>query len=150
MRALIQRVERAQVEIDQEVRARIGPGLLVFLGVTHDDTEADVAWLAGKISRLRIFSDEDGKMNRSVGDIGGEVLVVSQFTLYGDCRRGNRPGFDQAAQPHLAELLYNRFVGQLKGLGLDVSTGQFAAHMAVSLTNDGPVTLMLESPAKPL
>ncbi|MGI6325420.1 MAG: D-aminoacyl-tRNA deacylase [Saccharofermentanales bacterium] len=146
MRALIQRVSGAQVEIDQDVQARIGPGLLVFLGVTHDDTEADAAYLAGKVSRLRVFSDENGKMNRSVADFAGEVLVVSQFTLYGDVRKGNRPGFDQAAAPAQAELLYNRFVSQLRRLGLPVKTGRFAAHMRVSLLNDGPVTLMLESP----
>ncbi|MGI6333686.1 MAG: D-aminoacyl-tRNA deacylase [Saccharofermentanales bacterium] len=146
MRALIQRVSGAKVEIDQEIHAQIGPGLLVFLGVTHGDTEADAVYLAGKVSRLRIFSDENGKMNRSLTDFAGEVLVVSQFTLYGDVRKGNRPGFDQAAAPQQAELLYNQFVSQLKRLGLPVKTGRFAAHMRVSLLNDGPVTLMLESP----
>lgn len=146
MRALVQRVSTAQVTIDQELQARIGPGLLVFLGVTHSDTAADAEWLAGKISRLRIFTDDNDKMNLSAVDIGGSVLVVSQFTLYGDCRRGNRPGFDQAAPPSLAEPLYELFCSLLVSLGLEVQTGRFAAHMEVGLVNDGPVTIWLESP----
>lgn len=150
MRALIQRVSRASVSdtLSRETMSEIGPGLLVFLGVTHQDTPADAAWLAGKVARLRIFTDDAGKMNRSVTDIGGSVLVVSQFTLYGDVRRGNRPGFDQAARPELAEPLYEFFVGQLKAGGLDVGTGRFAADMQVSLVNDGPVTIWIESPGK--
>ena len=150
MRAIVQRVNYAQVDIDQETRARIGPGLLVFLGITHQDTEADAKWMAGKVSRLRIFADDDGKMNRSVSDTGGSVLVVSQFTLYGDCRRGNRPGFDQAAHPRQAEPLYTLFCRLIADQGIDVATGQFAAHMEVSLTNDGPVTILIESPAQSL
>lgn len=149
MRALVQRVSSAQVTVNQELQARIGSGLLVFLGVTQTDTQADAEWLAGKISRLRIFPDTCGKMNRSLLDTGGEALVVSQFTLYGDCRRGNRPGFDQAAPPMIAEPLYEYFCSLLKALNLSVQTGRFAAHMEVSLVNDGPVTLWLESPAKP-
>lgn len=146
MRALVQRVSSAQVTIDQELQARIGPGLLVFLGVTHADSAADAEWLAGKVSRLRIFTDDNDKMNLSALDIGGSVLVVSQFTLYGDCRRGNRPGFDQAALPSLAEPLYELFCSLLARLGLEVQTGRFAAHMEVGLVNDGPVTIWLESP----
>jgi D-aminoacyl-tRNA deacylase len=147
MRALVQRVLSAQVSIDQEIQAQIGPGLLVFLGVTHRDTTADVEWLAGKVSRLRIFTDESDKMNLSVQDIGGEILVVSQFTLYGDCRRGNRPGFDQAALPSQAEPLYESFCQWLSGQGIPVRTGRFAAHMEIGLVNDGPVTIWLESPS---
>ncbi len=146
MRALIQRVSQAKVTENQEVLAQIGSGLLVFLGVTHQDTLKDVAWLAGKISRLRIFSDEAGKMNRSVQDNGGSILVVSQFTLYGDASRGNRPGFSQAALPDQAEPLYEAFCEHLRKLGLPVGTGRFAAEMKVELNNDGPVTIWLESP----
>lgn len=126
---------------------RIGPGLLVFLGVTHSDTLSDAEWLAAKISRLRIFSDQAGKMNRSLLETGGEILVISQFTLYGEARRGNRPGFDQAARPELAEPLYEHFCRKLGQMGITVRTGQFAADMQVSLTNDGPVTILLDSPA---
>jgi D-tyrosyl-tRNA(Tyr) deacylase len=150
MRALIQRVSRASVSdtLSRETMSEIGPGLLVFLGVTHQDTPADAAWLAGKVARLRIFTDEAGKMNRSVSDSGGSLLVVSQFTLYGDVRRGNRPGFDQAARPELAEPLYEAFVDCLKTAGLVVGTGRFAADMQVSLVNDGPVTIWIETPEK--
>lgn len=148
MRALIQRVSSASVKIDQESQARIGPGLLVFLGITHADSQTDAEWLAGKVSRLRIFGDDSGKMNRSLLDSDGEVLVVSQFTLYGDASRGNRPGFDQAALPVHAEPLYEAFCRYLAQSGLRVQTGRFAAHMEVSLTNDGPVTIWLESPSR--
>jgi D-aminoacyl-tRNA deacylase len=148
MRVLVQRVSSAQVTVSQELQAQIGSGLLVFLGVTHTDTLADAEWLAGKVSRLRIFTDENDKMNRSVKDIGGSILVVSQFTLYGNCLRGNRPGFDQAAIPAQAEPLYDAFCGILANLGIVVKTGRFAAHMEVGLVNDGPVTLWLESPGK--
>lgn len=147
MRALIQRVKFAQVEVNQEVLAQIGPGLLVFLGVARSDTATDVAWLAGKVARLRIFADEAGKMNLSVREIDGSVLVVSQFTLYGDVRRGNRPGFELAALPPLAESLYDDFCQQLRCQGIPVQTGQFGADMQVQLNNDGPVTIWLESPA---
>jgi D-aminoacyl-tRNA deacylase len=145
MRALIQRVSQADVSVDQEVLARIGSGLLVFLGVARDDRPQDAAWLAGKISRLRIFADQAGKMNRSVRDTGGSVLVVSQFTLFGDVRRGNRPGFEQAAPPAMAEALYSAFCEELKSNGVTVRTGRFAADMKVGLINDGPVTIWLES-----
>jgi D-aminoacyl-tRNA deacylase len=148
MRALIQRVSSASVKIDQESQARIGPGLLVFLGVTHSDSLTDAEWMAGKVSRLRIFGDDSGKMNRSLLDTGGEILIVSQFTLYGDASRGNRPGFDQAALPKHAEPLYEAFCQHLAQFGLHVQTGRFAAHMEVSLTNDGPVTIWLESPIR--
>ena len=144
MRALIQRVAKAQVDSNGETLSAIGQGLLVFLGVTKTDTQDEADWLAGKVSRLRIFTDDDGKMNRSISDIGGAVLVVSQFTLYGDARKGNRPGFDQAAGPELAEPLYDYFCDRLRQSGLAVGTGRFGAHMDVSLINDGPVTIWLE------
>lgn len=150
MRALVQRVRQAAVTLtgSQEILSEIGPGLLVFLGVTHADSQQDAAWLAAKVARLRVFEDDQGKMNRSVQDIKGSVLVVSQFTLYGDTRRGNRPGFDQAARPEMAEPLYESFVALLRETGLAVATGRFAADMQVAMTNDGPVTLLLESPAR--
>lgn len=150
MRALVQRVRQAAVTLtgSQEILSEIGPGLLVFLGVTHADSQQDAAWLAAKVARLRVFEDDQGKMNRSVQEIKGSVLVVSQFTLYGDTRRGNRPGFDQAARPELAEPLYESFAALLREAGLAVATGRFAADMQVALTNDGPVTLLLESPAR--
>ena len=145
MRALVQRVRSAHVQVEGETTGQIGAGLLVFLGVTHQDDATDLAYLVGKISRLRIFSDQNGKMNRSVQDIGGSILVVSQFTLYGDTRRGNRPGFDQAAKPDLAEQLYEQFCQALQALGIPVATGRFAADMQIALVNDGPVTLMIDS-----
>jgi len=150
MRALVQRVRQAAVTLtgSQEILSGIGPGLLVFVGVTHTDSQQDAAWLAAKVARLRVFEDDQGKMNRSVQEIKGSVLVVSQFTLYGDTRRGNRPGFDQAARPEMAEPLYESFVALLREAGLAVATGRFAADMQVALTNDGPVTLLLESPAR--
>ena len=148
MRVLLQRVTKAGVQVEGENIATIGSGLLLFLGVNHLDTRADADWLVEKISVLRIFGDESGKMNLSVVDIGGEVLVVSQFTLYGDCRKGRRPGFSQASDPVLATELYEYFQGQLKSLGLKVSAGRFGAHMEVSLVNDGPVTFILDSPDK--
>lgn len=146
MRALIQRVNAAQVTVDQEILADIGQGLLVFLGIGIGDTARESAWLAGKVANMRIFNDDQDKMNLSVKEIGGSVLVVSQFTLYGNARRGNRPGFDQAAAPADAEPLYELFCNQLRQQGLAVQTGRFAAAMKVRLVNDGPVTLWLESP----
>lgn len=145
MRALVQRVRSASVSVDSREIGRIDQGLLVFLGITHHDTQEDLDYLVGKVSKLRIFSDSDGKMNRSVADIGGSILVVSQFTLYGDTRRGNRPGFDQAAKPNQANRQYEQFCDQIRQLGIPVATGQFAADMQVSLVNDGPVTLILDS-----
>ena len=140
MRALIQRVSRASVTVDGETVGAIGPGLLVLLGVAHDDDEAAADRLADKVRALRIFEDAEGKMNESLGD-GREVLVVSQFTLYGDTRKGNRPSFVAAARPDHAEPLYERFRARLSAQG-----GRFGAHMEVELVNDGPVTLLLELP----
>lgn len=146
MRVLLQRVKRAEVRVAGETISSIGPGLLIFLGVTHGDDRAAADWLADKAAGLRIFSDRDGKMNLPVSEAGGQVLVVSQFTLYGDCRKGRRPGFDQAAPPALAEELYQYFMSRLAAGGLAVSGGRFAAHMEVDLVNDGPVTFLLRYP----
>lgn len=145
MRAVVQRVTSASVRIDDRLISAVGAGLLVFLGVTHGDTTADADYLADKITNLRIFEDEAGKMNRSVKDIAGEILVVSQFTLYGDCRKGRRPSFAAAAEPKSAEALYDDFTRKLRASGIPTRTGKFRAMMAVSLVNDGPVTLILES-----
>jgi len=145
MRACVQRVSRASVTVAGEVTGQIESGLLILLGVADDDTPAEGTWLAEKILGLRIFNDDDGKMNRDVREHGGSVLVVSQFTLLGDCRKGRRPGFDRAAPPALAEQLYNEFVKHIAAQGLRVETGRFRAHMEVALVNDGPVTLLLDS-----
>lgn len=145
MRAIIQRVKEARVEVDGEVVGRIGEGILVLLGAGKDDTEEDAEYLAEKILTLRIFEDKDGKMNLSVTDTGGGVLVVSQFTLYGDCRKGRRPSFDKAAPSELAERLYELFVRTIRERGVKVETGRFRAMMDVHLVNSGPVTLMLDS-----
>jgi len=144
VRALVQRVSSARVLVDGTVTGEIGRGLLVFLGVRHGDGEEAARYLAGKVAGLRVFEDEDRKMNRAVTDVGGSVLAVSQFTLYGDCRKGRRPSFDAAAPPGLALALYERFVQELRALGLAVATGVFQAPMHVDLVNDGPVTLLLE------
>ena len=146
MRALIQRVTEAGVRVDGEQIAAIGPGLLIFLGVAHGDTQAGAEWLADKAAGLRIFGDQAGKMNLSLLEAGGEALVVSQFTLYGDCRKGRRPGFDQAAPPDQANELYEYFKAQLAAKNIRVASGRFAAHMEVSLINDGPVTFILDTP----
>jgi D-tyrosyl-tRNA(Tyr) deacylase len=146
MRALIQRVTRAKVEVDGAITGEIAAGLLVLLGASRLDSPADADYLAEKIVQLRIFADDAGKMNRSLLDIGGALLVVSQFTLYGDSRKGRRPSFDQAAPPDQARALYQHFVAAARRLCPRVETGVFQAHMAVSLVNDGPVTLILESP----
>ena len=145
MRAVVQRVSKAKVIVEEKTVGAIKRGLLVFVGVGKDDTEEDCEWLADKVSGLRIFEDEDGKMNLSVKDINGEVLVVSQFTLYGDCRRGKRPSFTEAAPPDKGKALYERFVELLREKGLKVETGKFRAHMHVHLVNDGPVTILLDS-----
>ena len=145
MRAVIQRVSRAEVRVAGEPVGRIGPGLCVFLGVGKADGQAHVEHLAEKIKNLRIFEDENGKMNLSVEEVREEILVVSQFTLYGDCRKGNRPSFSDAAPPDQAEKLYEYFVRRLRGAGLTVATGQFKARMDVTLINDGPVTFIVES-----
>ena len=144
MRAVIQRVAEARVIVADRIIGQIGPGLLILLGVGRDDTEANAHTLADKIKNLRIFEDAQGKMNRSVCDIGGELLVVSEFTLYSDCRKGNRPSFTDAALPAEAERLYNDFSARLQDAGLKVANGQFQAHMRVALVNDGPVTLVLD------
>jgi len=146
MRAVVQRAKRASVSINGEVVAKISQGLLVFVGVGTGDTTEDADYMAGKISELRVFEDEEQKMNLSVKDIKGELLVVSQFTLYGDCRRGRRPSFTDSARPETARPLYEYFVRKLGEMaGTDVKTGVFAADMDVELVNDGPVTLLLES-----
>jgi len=145
MRAVIQRVTEAKVEVEGKTIGQVGKGLLVYLGVGTADTETDAQFVAEKLANLRIFSDEAGKMNRSVIDIGGGVLLVSQFTLYGDCRKGRRPGFDAAGEPGLAERLYEK-VGQLIATAdVPVQKGSFGAHMHVTSVNDGPVTFLLDS-----
>ncbi|HEY2842521.1 MAG TPA: D-aminoacyl-tRNA deacylase [Bryobacteraceae bacterium] len=145
MRAVVQRVTYARVEVEGEMRGQIGPGAMVLLGVAKTDTPDDAEFLAAKTVQLRIFNDDAGKMNRSLVDTGGALLAVSQFTLYGDCRKGRRPSFDDAAPAEQARALYEHFVAAVKRLGVPVETGQFQAHMAVTLENDGPVTLILES-----
>jgi D-tyrosyl-tRNA(Tyr) deacylase len=145
MRAVVQRVSRAQVAVNGEITGRIGLGLLVLLGVGRDDTEADATYLAGKIHGLRIFEDDHGKMNRSLQAAGGSVLAVSQFTLYGDVRRGKRPSFDSAAPPEKARQLYDFFVEQIRAAGLRCETGRFQEMMQVELVNEGPVTILLDS-----
>lgn len=144
MKILIQRVAHAQVEVEGKIVGAIGPGVLVFLGVTHSDTEAQVSWLANKLIHLRIFQDEEGKINRSLLDQKGSALLVSQFTLYGDCKDGRRPSFTQAAEPGLAKQLYERFIDEVRKGEILVQTGIFGAEMKVSLLNDGPVTLLIE------
>jgi D-tyrosyl-tRNA(Tyr) deacylase len=145
MRAVVQRVAKASVAVDEQVVGEIGPGLLVLLGVSSSDVETDAAYLAQKVAGLRIFDDQDGKMNLSVVDAGGAVLAVSQFTLYGDARRGKRPSFDEAARPERARELYEHFVAQVRRLGLRCETGRFQTMMSVSLVNEGPVTVLLDS-----
>lgn len=144
MRVLVQRVARAEVRVDGRVVGRIARGLLLFVGFTQTDGEAQVAWMAEKIAGLRVFSDAEDKMNLAVADVDGALLVVSQFTLYGDAVKGRRPSFVDAARPEQATPLYQRFVDLLRGLGTPVETGEFGAMMEVELVNDGPVTLWLE------
>ena len=145
MRAVVQRVSRASVTVDNEVTGSIERGFLVLLGVGEDDTQDDVIYLAGKVASLRVFEDDAGKMNLSLDDVGGKMLVVSQFTLLGDCRKGRRPSFIKAAAPELAEELYRSFVAEVRGQGIEVQTGRFQKQMDVELINDGPVTLLLDS-----
>ncbi len=145
MRSVVQRVTQASVTVEGEVVGRIGAGLLVFFGVGQGDTEADLNWMVDKIAGLRLFEDGEGKMNRSVQDVGGEILMVSQFTLYGDCRKGKRPSFSTAAPPETAGELFQQAVAKMRGYGLHVETGVFQAEMQVTLVNDGPVTLLIDS-----
>lgn len=145
MRAVVQKVSSSKVTVDGEVIGQINKGLMVLLGVTHDDTSKDVDYMVDKVTNLRIFEDEEGKMNLSLKDVEGEILAVSQFTLYGDARRGRRPSFSDAARPEVANPLYEEFIEKVKNQGINVGTGKFGAHMMVDLTNDGPVTILLES-----
>lgn len=148
MRAVLQRVTSARVQVDEHTVGEIDKGLLILLGVAREDAEPDASWLAEKVAALRIFQDPEGRMNLSIKETGGSALVVSQFTLMGDCRKGRRPGFDKAAPPDQAEELYERFVELLRaelGPEIEVATGSFGAYMSVSLVNDGPVTLILDS-----
>ncbi len=145
MRAVVQRVSKASVSVNGSVCGRIERGLLVLLGVAAGDTDKDLDYVVDKITGLRIFEDELGKMNLSVSDVGGAILAVSQFTVCGDCRKGKRPSFDTAASPELAEVFYDRFVENCRNSGISVATGIFRAHMSVSLINDGPVTILLDS-----
>lgn len=145
MRAVIQRVSEASVIVDGRIVGEIQRGFMVLLGVAESDTQEDVIWIAGKVAGLRVFEDAAGKMNLALADVGGAVLLVSQFTLYGDCRKGRRPSFIEAARPEKANSLYQSVVAELKGLGVPVETGTFQAHMDVRLVNDGPVTLLLDS-----
>ena len=145
MKAVVQRVSEASVEVDGEVVGRIDGGLLVLLGVAEGDTEADRLWMARKVAGLRIFRDDEGRMNLDVAASGGRLLVVSQFTLLGDCRRGNRPSFVGAADPAIASPMVDAFADDLRGFGLEVETGRFGADMKVRLLNDGPVTIPLDS-----
>ena len=145
MRAVVQRVSSASVKVDEQIVGQIDRGLLVLLGVGSDDADSDSVALAEKIAGLRVFEDEAGKMNLSLADIDGRMLVVSQFTLFGDCRKGRRPSFVEAARPEKVELLYETFVAEVQGKGIHVETGKFQTHMDVSLVNDGPVTLLVDS-----
>lgn len=145
MRAVLTRVKNASVTVDGKVIGRIGPGFLILLGITHEDTEAQAVKLADKLMGLRIFEDENEKMNRSLEDVGGQVLVVSQFTLYGNCKKGRRPEFLAAARPELAVPLYEKFVALCRAKGFHVETGEFGASMEVESVNDGPVTLIVDT-----
>jgi D-tyrosyl-tRNA(Tyr) deacylase len=145
VRIVVQRVAEARVTVGQETVGEIGPGLCIFLGIGKGDNEKHAETLAGKVKNLRIFEDDQGKMNQSIIDAGGEVMLISQFTLYGDCRKGNRPSFTDAAPPADADRLYQYFAQQLRRANLQVATGRFQAHMKVALVNDGPVTFVLEN-----
>ncbi|WP_024831248.1 D-aminoacyl-tRNA deacylase [Ruminiclostridium josui] len=145
MRAVVQRVKKSTVTVNENIVGSIGQGLLVLLGVGKEDDDSDIEYLSDKILNLRIFEDDDGKMNKSLVDIGGQLLVVSQFTLFGDCRKGRRPGFDKAAKPEIARELYERFVNRCREAGVLTETGIFQADMLVDISNDGPVTLLLDS-----
>ena len=148
MRAIVQRVTAASVSVDDQVIGQIGPGLVLLVGVRDSDSAAAAAYLAEKIAHLRIFADEDSKFHRSVLAVGGAVLLISQFTVYGDSRKGRRPNFSAAAPPEVAAPLLEMLAGELRSRGLEVQTGQFAAHMQVTLTNDGPVTVIVDTPER--
>lgn len=148
MRAVIQRSKKASVEVENKIIGEISAGIVVFIGFHADDSTKEIQWLANKIIHLRIFEDENGKMNKSLAETAGEMLIVSQFTLYGDCRKGRRPGYSGAAHPNIAEPLYQQFISYVELQGVQVGTGKFQADMQVSLTNDGPVTLLLDSEKK--
>lgn len=148
MKSVIQRVSQASVTIDNAVVGEIQKGFMILLGITHTDTEKDVKWMVDKITGLRVFEDENGKMNLSLEDVEGELLIVSQFTLYGDARKGRRPSFIDAARPEKAIPLYEKFVEMAREKGVKVASGEFGADMKVSLINDGPVTLIVDSPEK--
>ena len=145
MRAVVQRVKSASVKVDGELVSEIGAGVLIFLGVTHDDTPTELEYIANKVANLRIFEDAEGKMNCSLLEVGGAALVVSQFTLYGDCRKGRRPSFIKAARPETANALYEQFITTLEQQNIPTQGGTFQAMMDVQLTNDGPVTILLDS-----
>lgn len=145
MRAVIQRVKHSSVTVDGKILGEIGNGLLVLLGVTHTDTEKEVNWMASKVKDLRIFEDAEGKMNLGLEDIKGELLVISQFTLYGNCIKGRRPGFTEAARPDLAEPLYKKCLEKCKSFGIKTECGEFGADMKVELLNDGPVTMIIDT-----
>jgi D-aminoacyl-tRNA deacylase len=149
MRAVIQRVSQASVEIDHVIKGKINVGLLVFVGIEDADSEEDIAWLSGKISRLRIFDDEGGVMNKSIGDTGGNILLISQFTLHASTKKGNRPSYLKASKPNIAIPLYEKFISQLEqDTGKTIATGEFGALMKVSLVNDGPVTIIIDTKNK--
>ena len=145
MRAVVQRVSSSSVTVDDNVIGSVNKGLMVLLGVTHDDSDSDIDYMVDKILNLRIFEDEEDKMNLSLLDVKGELLVISQFTLFGDCRKGRRPNFMEAARPEVATDVYEKFVSKAKGYNLKVETGKFAAHMIVDIVNDGPVTIIIDS-----
>lgn len=145
MRAVVQRVSYGKVTVEGETTGEIQKGIVVLLGVCHDDTDADIKYLAEKIINLRIFEDGNGKMNISLKDVEGQMLIISQFTLYGDCRRGKRPSYDKAARPEAAEGMYERFVDVCRGYGIKIETGRFQAMMSVEICNEGPVTILLDS-----
>ncbi len=149
MRAVIQRVSQASVEIDHVIKGKISDGLLVFVGIEDADSEEDIVWLSGKISRLRIFDDEGGVMNKSIGDTGGNILLISQFTLHASTKKGNRPSYLKASKPNIAIPLYEKFISQLEqDTGKTIATGEFGALMKVSLVNDGPVTIIIDTKNK--
>ena len=148
MRAVVQRVSSSSVDSEGVRTGSIGKGFCVLLGVTHSDTEEDARWLAEQIAGLRVFEDDEGKLNRSLTDVNGQMLIVSQFTLYGDCRHGRRPSFSGAARPEQAERLYEKFVEDVRSLGIHAETGVFQTMMTVNIVNDGPVTLIIDTPEK--